>query len=49
MVLKDQNLDNRLNTLSSDPNENAAVQKEYGNGRCSVKCIDGVERISDYS
>lgn len=32
--------------LSGDPNEMyAAVQKEYGNGRCSVKCIDGVERI----
>ena len=32
--------------LSNDPNEvYAAVLKEYGNGRCGVKCIDGVERI----
>lgn len=31
--------------LSKDPNEiYAAIIKEYGNGRCAVKCIDGVER-----
>ena len=31
--------------FSQDPCEMyAAVTKEYGNGRCLVKCIDGVER-----